>query len=417
MSIAKWIQFVKNAAVPLLILALALGLFSYFKSTKNLQPPLEVKAKVWPVKAETVRLQTLSPVQTLFGTIQSNALVSAAAPLTGQIAQVWLQEGEEFTSGQSLVDMADSDLQLPYLIAKADMEDTQAQLAIEKLAYQANQQKLLNEEKVLALKKTDAERNAQLYKKNLASQAAVDQSKETLVRQEYAVVGASLAVQQHEVTAQQLTARLAKAKANYEQAKINISRGHLVAPYAGRVAQLKVSQGDRVALGGALMQFYAFDSLELKAKLPLDVMPLVYQSLQKGQTMRALYQLNGETFELPFVRLAGEASTSGVDAFFKVPNALKIARPGDLWQVSFELPPLENVFAMAYSAIYGSDSLYIVKEGVMQLETVKNLGETRIDGVSYALLRADIHKIPDGTSVVVTHLPNAISGLNVLVVE
>lgn len=417
MFLAKWVQFVKNAAVPLLILALALGLFTYFKSTKNLQPPLEIKQKVWPVKVESVRLQSLSPVQTLFGTVQSNALVNAAAPVTGQIEQTSVNQGDEFVAGQKLVALADSDLQLPYQMAQADVEDVQAQLAIEKLAYKANQQKLLNEEKVLALKKTDADRNAQLFKKNLASQAAVDQSKEALVRQEYAVVGASLAVQQHEVNAQQLTARLAKAKANYEQAKINIRRGLLVAPYDGRVARLKVAQGDRVAAGSALMQFYAFDSLELKAKLPLDIMPAVYRSLQTGQSMHAVYGLNGQTFELPFVRLAGEATTSGIDAFFKLPNALKIARPGDLWQVSLVLPPLEDVFAIAYSAIYGKDSLYVVKDGVMQLEKVQNLGETQVDGVSFALVKADVRNIPDGTPVVVTHLPNAISGLKVLVME
>ncbi|MBN2866591.1 MAG: HlyD family efflux transporter periplasmic adaptor subunit [Thiotrichales bacterium] len=417
MSVAKLVAFVKNAAIPLLILVLAVTVFMYFKSTKPTQPPVEVKQKVWPVKVETVQLQSLSPVQTLFGTIQSNAMVSAAAPVTGQVGKVWLNEGEEFSAGQALVSLADSDLQLPYQIAKADVEDMQAQLAIEKLAYQANQQKLLNEQKVLELKKTDAERNRQLFKKNLASQSAVDQSKEALVRQEYAVVGAELSVQQHQVTAQQLVARLAKAQANYEQAKINLSRGHLVAPYAGRLAQVKVSQGDRVSVGSPLVQFYAFDSLELKARLPIDVMPSVYQSLQSGQTLKALYRLNEQIFELPFSRLAGESSTSGVDAFFKVPTELKFARPGDLWQVSLVLPVQQSVFAMPYSAIYGTENLYVVKEGVMQIERVKNLGETRIDGVSYALLKAEEGKTLEGAQVVVTHLPNAISGLKVSVVN
>ncbi|MDG4812150.1 efflux RND transporter periplasmic adaptor subunit [Hydrogenovibrio sp. 3SP14C1] len=414
MALTGFKNRLKAAMVPLLILAGVIGIFVFLKATKPTQPPVEIQQKVWPIQAMTVQVQSLSRVQTLYGKVESFRLVEVSAPVTGIVAEFPVKAGDDFQKGMKLVALADSDLDLPYQIAKADVADTQAQLNLEKLAYDANQKRLEFEKKVLALKEKDVDRNAKLLKKDLASKSVLDKSKEALVRQQYVVVGAKLSVQEHKVKVSQLQARLKKSQANYEQAKINLERGRVIAPYDGRVAQVSVAQGNRVNAGTKLLSYYALDSLELRAKIPAEQLKSVYEGLQSGETLSAQLEMNNQQFELPLKRLAGEAETSGVDAFFALPDALKILRPGELLQVDFYGEHLKDVFAVPYSALYGADRIYVIEQGVLQVKHVKNLGETRINGQSMVLLRGEI---AEGAQVMTTHLPNAISGLKVSVME
>lgn len=404
----------KPAMVPLLILVGVVGIFIFFKATKPTQPPVQIQQKVWPIQVMSVQKQSLSRVQTLYGKVESFRLVDVSSPVAGVVSELPVKAGDNFEKGMKLVALADSDLELPFQIAKADVADTQAQLNLEKLAYDANQKRLEFEKKVLALKERDVERNTQLLKKDLASKSVLDQSKEALVRQQYVVVGAKLSVQEHKVKVSQLQARLQKSQANFEQAKINLERGRVIAPYDGRIAQVPVAQGNRVNVGAKLLSYYALDSLELRAKIPTQQLKTVYEGLQSGDTLYAQLEMNNQQFELPLKRLAGEAETSGVDAFFALPDALKILRPGELLQVDFYGERLTNVFAVPYSALYGADRIYVVDKGLLQIKHVKNLGETRIDGQSMVLLRGDV---AEGAQVMTTHLPNAISGLKVSVME
>jgi len=407
----------KNLTVLLkvvLILGLFVAIFMMLVKTKPEQPALDVQQKSWPVKVVTVSTQTLSPVQSLFGKIESNEFVTAASPVNGVIDTVAVKEGDEVTAGQVLVALSPADIELPYQIAKSDVADTQAQLDLQALAYEADQKKLASEKRVLALKKNDLQRNQQLIKKNLASQSAVEQSKEALVRQEFVVIGAQLSVAENKAKVTQLKARLAKAKANLQQTELNLQRGKVVAPYDARIAKVLVNVGDRVSSSSPMVSFYASNSLELRAKIPAVQLPQVHDALAESVKLQAIYQQESFNHVLPLKRLAGESSTSGLDAFFELPLVLKNTRPGELMQVYLQGKPVDNAIAVPYSALYGYDRIYVVRDGVLQAKAVQSLGETLVDGQTWVLLKGDVQT---GDLVTTTHLPNAISGLKVSVVE
>lgn len=406
-------QLKKGYAVVAILLVMVVVVI-LLVMTKPEQPAIESKQKIWPIEAIKVDVGKMAPVQTLYGTVESNEMVTAASPVSGVVDMVWVKEGDAITIGQKLVALAPADIELPYQIAKADVADTQAQLKLQDLAYQANKKRLDHEQKVLEIKRKDVSRNEDLIKKDLISKSTLDKSKEALVRQEFAVVGAELSVQENKAKVDQLKARLQKAKANLEQAKLNRQRGVVEAPYAGRIAKVSVAKGDRVTTNSSLISFYSLDSLELRAKIPVNQLKMVYQSVQQNIPVSALFTIDGEVFDLPLKRLAGESSTSGVDAFFEIPTELKIIRPGDLLKVQLKGQVVENTFAVPYSALYGSDRIYTVEDGTLQLVKVELLGETLVDGQVWALLQGDLAQ---GAMVATTHLPNAISGLKVNVME
>ncbi len=405
----------KSVLIPVLILVVAIALFLYFAKTKPVQAPVQVKEKVWMVETIPAMFESLSPIQTLYGKVESFSMVSAAAPISGVIESVWVKEGQSVKAGDALVSINVSDLEIPLQQAKADVADASAQVRLQRLAYKANQQRLLYEQKVLELKKVKLERTQQLIAKDLASLTDLDTVREALVKQEYVVVGAQLAVEENQLKAAQNEARLAKAKATLAQATLNKQRGQLVAPYDARIAKVSVSEGSRVNAGVSMLSFYGMSSLELRAKLPVMVSPNVQQALDSNITLQAFYtQNNGalgqQSIPLNLTRLAGESTTSGIDAFFSLPPTLKNARPGDLMEVSLQGVPVDAVVAIPYSALYGQNQVYIIQDGRLLSQQVKVVGDVLRDDKLWALI---LPEFAAKTKINVTHLPNAVSGLKV----
>ena len=400
--------------VPVLILALAIVVFMYMKKTKPEQPPVEISEKVWMIDAMKVEYQSLASVQGLFGTVSSNAMVTASAPLSAEVMTVSVQPGDVIKKGQLLVALHPKDIEIPLLQAQASYEEAKAQLGLQKLANDANQQKLAHEKKVLELKHDQVERTKSLMKRNLASQSVLDGVREAFLRQEYAVVGMEQAVSEAQLRLMQAQANVQKAQAALEQAQLNQQRAQLVAPYDGRVAEVMVSEGDRVSPNAPMLSFYSLDSLELKVKLPIEQLAEVQASLDMGdsQALKALFNERNQSHDLPLLRLAGQAQTSGVEAYFSIPKALSYKRPGELMEVLFQSAPMNDVFALPYSAIYGNDRIYTIEDQRLQAQTVQLVGEVQKQGQLWALVKST--SIPAGAKVMTTHLPNAVTGLKVV---
>ncbi len=409
MSVYSKVRF-KVIGLPILILLVSILLFMYFVKTKSVQPPVEVKEKAWLVETMAVKFERLSPVQTLYGKVESFALVNVAAPVSGVVDKVWVREGDRVKSGVPLVSMSLEDLDIPLQQAKADVEDSDAQLALQVLANKANVQRLTHEQRVLVLKETKVERTRKLIQKDLASQADLDLVKEALEKQKYVVVGAQLAVEEAAVKIKQAKARLVKAKALLAQARLNRERGLVTAPYDARITKVAVSEGSRVATGAALVSFYGLDSLELRAKLPVTILESVQSAMDSGISLEAFYQLGAERISLPLSRLAGEAMTSGLDAFFTLPASLSHLRPGDLMEVRLQGEHFDRVMAVPYSALYGQNKVYLVQEGELRARSVQVLGDVLREGRLWALIRSDFN---EGERISITHLPNAVTGLKV----
>ena len=391
------LQKFKRFLIPLLIIVVAIGVFMFMKSTKPQQSQVNVKEKVWMVEAISAKYESLAPMQTLYGTVESNSLVSAAAPVNGVVAKVEVKEGQEVSKGDLLFAIDDSDLEIPFIQAKSD-------LALQKLTNLANVKRLAHEQSVLKLKQVAVSRAKQLLEKNLASKSSLDAAEEALVKQEFTVVGAKLAVEQN-------SANLAKAQAAFDQAKLNKERGQLVAPYAARIASVNVSAGSRVNAGTTMIEFYALDSLELRAKLPVSDTPAVQKALQNNIPLTASYQTASGVQELALLRLAGTADTSGVDAFFNIPVELSSKRPGELMEVQLKGQSQSQVMAVPYSAIYGNNRVYVIEDQRLQAQTVEITGEVMRDGKLWALIKGEFD---EGTKITTTHLPNAVTGLKVL---
>jgi len=405
------IQIVKKILIPLLIVVLAVGVFMYMKSSKPQQAPVAVQEKVWMVEYLVADYKRLAPMQRLYGQVESAYPISVSAPIAGVVGEVAVKEGQKVKKGDPIVALNLQDLEIPVQQAKADYEQSVASLKLEQLAYKANLERLEHEKRILEFKRADVARVKQLLEKDLTSTQALEQSKEALAKQEYVVVGAELSVEEHQLKAQQNEALKAKSESVLQLAKLNLMRGVVTAPYEGRIAKVMVSEGERVSVGTAMIEFYGLDSLELRAKLPVRDFYQLDQRLQSGEVIEAhLNKADHASSSLKLDRMAGEASTSGVDLFFTIPKTLSQLRPGDLLEVELQGATIEQAVAVPYSALYGSDRIYLIEGDRLQAQTVTVLGDLMVEGKLWALLKPTF---ASGSKVSITHLPNAMTGLKV----
>ena len=82
------IQIVKKILIPILIIAAAIVVFMFMKSTKPQQAAIPVQEKVWVVEYLEAQYQSLAPVQRLYGQVESARPISMSAPISGVVGNV-----------------------------------------------------------------------------------------------------------------------------------------------------------------------------------------------------------------------------------------------------------------------------------------------------------------------------------------
>ena len=398
--------------LPLLILALAIGTFSYLKMSRAERSKPVAKEKVWQVDVVEARPQTLSPLLVLFGKVESRNMVRAAAPGGGLVAEVLVKPGDRVLRGQKLVGMDRRDFSAANLQAQADVADIEAQLAELTLRYQANRKAVDEEQGLLVLATKEVKRIERLKKNNLSSESALSDAREVLGRQELSLITRQLEVDRYPTARKQLKARLSRAQAGLAETELAIERSEVVAEFDAVIADVPVAVGDRVRESDVLVSLYPLESLEIRARVPSVYQAEIEQALAQGDELRAEADASPQRKQLLLTRLAGEADPSGIDAFFRLATETNSLRVGNLVRIELLRPEQDNVIPVPFRAIYGNNRVFLHREDRMHAVEVESVGQFANGAGGNSLLIRSA-QIEAGDHIIVTHLPNAVDGLKV----
>lgn len=404
----------RKILLPLLLLAVGIGGFAALRATRPKPIAAAPQEQVWRVETVRVEPAARSPVLTLNARVESPALTRAAAPGVGRVSRVLALEGQAVRRGQLLLELDPRDFEPRVTQARAQVEELHAALESERLRHAADLDQLEQERRLLEFAAADVARFERLRQENFYSQAAVDQSRQTLARQSISLRNRELAIQDHAARMAQLRARLAQAQANLEQAELALLRSRLYAPFDGVVAERLVAEGDQVNAGQTLMSLYPTAGLELRAKLPAPYEGEIQAELARGHTLEATALVGGEPIRLRLVRLSGAADTRGLDAFFRVQSATTQLRIGGLVSLQLQRPVVQEAIALPYAALHGGRYVYRVEAGRLRAIPVQVLGE---QAGERPMLLVKSAALKQGDQVMVTQLPNAVTGLRVEVVK
>lgn len=385
--------------LALLIVAAAVGGFMFLKATRPVPPPVEVRERVWRVAAAVAAPTTISPTLTLYGRVEAPDRVRMAAPVAGRVLEVSVRDGEQVEAGASLVRMDPRDLEPRLAQARADVEREGIRAHHDRLA-------LAQEKTLLRLAETKFERFDKLKTARLGAESAADQASEELAR-------VRLAVTLREQAIAEQPARLAQFQAKLDEAKRDLERSAVSAPFAARVGTVEVAAGDQVQVGQTLLTLYSAEGLYVRAKLPAIHAAELRKAIAAGAALAAVADFGAVRLPLVLERISGEADARGVDVLLRIEGGEGIPL-GAFLNAELERPAVADVLALPFAALHGGDRIFKVVEGRLQGVKVERLGERRVDGEPRLIVRAA--ELAAGDSIMVTHLPNAIDGLSVEVV-
>ncbi|MCH8497509.1 MAG: biotin/lipoyl-binding protein [Marinobacter sp.] len=399
--------------VPVLVIAIGIAGFALLRLTRPAPDLVSPQERSWRVEVLTAQLQPQAPVLHLYGQLTAPDQVQLVAPLAGRVAARPVVDGQRVEAGALLFALDERDIQAVVAQAEAELADARAQLASERVRQTSDRQALVREQAILDSARRQQERTESLVNRNLASREALDAVTDNLTRAELTVTQRQRATAEAPYREASLQARVTRAEANLASVQRDAILSRAEAPFAGVVSQVRVAPGDRVAPQQPLLTLYPVDGLELRALIPQQYTMELSQALESGLVLWAGAD-SGQRFRLQ--GLAGEGSPAGTEARLLLDGEPVGLRPGVMVPVQLQRPTQPALLALPYSALYGSDVIYVVDDSSrMRRLQIQRVGELlRPDGERWILVQgADLQ---DGLPVILTHLPNAITGLKVEVV-
>jgi len=399
-------------ALPILIIALAVGSFSFLKSSKTERKKPKAEEKVWQVEMQTITLEHAAAELTLFATVESSALHTASAPAAGIIERTFVKAGNHVQQGDVLIKLEQQDFINRTHQAKADVLDIQAQLNQLKLKQDTNIKALQIEQDLLALSQSEMDRVKRLKQKGLGSDSVLTNAKSALAKQQLSTLNKSTEVAQYPSKKQQLQAKLMRLNASLNQANLALSRSTISANFNGIIASVNVSNGDRVKTAEALLSLYPTQQLEAKTRVPTRYQYDIQKMLLSDKKVTASAQIADNDITLQLERIAGQARANGIEVYFKITQGQQWLKVGNFLKLHIKLQKQKDVIKLPLQALYGTARIYRVEENRLQGIDVETIGYSLSkNNQQQVLIRHPT--LSNGDKILITHLPNAITGLKV----
>ncbi len=313
-----------------------------------------------PVSAAKVTVADFTPVLPATGSLLSNESVTIAPEIAGRLAEIVETEGQPIARGTVIARLDDR-------IAQAELQQARARLALA----QANVQ-----------------RASDLAAANAGTVRARDEAAADLRTQE----------------------------ANIAVAQARLERSRMVAPFDGVLGLRRVSAGDFVNAGQALITLEQIDPIKLEFRVPEVYLP----QIQVGQSVAVeVDALRGESFEGRIYAIDPAIDEAGRSLVVRarLPNPKGNLRPGLFARVSVRLPTLAGAIQVPEEALIPRPNGVMVAkivDGKAAFQPVK-IGERRagkavvLEGLSPddTVITAGYQKIGPGMPVMVLPPPNA----------
>lgn len=405
--------------LPLLIIGGAVLIAGVLVATKPKAKPVLAEEKAWLVSAAAVQRQSLSPMLTLFGKVESLWSSQLTAGVAADVAEVAVIEGDGVEQGQLLLRLDDRDARLQMLQREADLQEAQAKIDAENTRHATNLELLPRERRLLNLTRAEVKRLQDLVAKKVGAQSALDTARQAAERQAITLAAREQSIAQHAANLAELEARRMRADALLEQAMLEVTRCEVRAPFNARVSRLLVSPGKRVRVGDALVEVYDTDALVVRAQMPNRYLPTVREAMQRGERLQVQGSIDGQPVTAVLRSLAGEVArgSGGVEGLFEIDGDAGVLRQGRFVRLDLKLPAVDALVALPHEAVYGTEFVYRIDEqNRIRPLRIQRVGETRLEsGESRVLVRST--ELQEGMRVITTQLPNALDGLLVRVAE
>lgn len=379
--------------------------------------PVERQERAIAVSTLAVQPAELAPRFATFATVEGARVAHLQSSVDAPVLTVHVRTGERVAANQVLLELDARELALEVERRAALLAAAQADLDSLRIAAASLAAETAHQERLAELAGAKLARYEKLFRDGMVAKALLEEVQREAAQQAIALARHRAELDDLPNRRKRQQAVVNETRARLEDARIDVARCVIRAPFAGPVLAVNVAPGDRPG-ANVLVSVADEASLELRASIPKRYRERLREHLAAGRTIEALAEHRGARYRL--ARLAGNVAPgrSGVDAYFHVatdpsglpaPPALQI---GQVVTLEVTLPPEPEVIAVPVPALYENDRVYLVENERLRAVQVERVGEYRDDQNRFSILVRS-PELDAGAELLATQLPNAMTGLRV----
>ncbi len=360
-----------------------------------------------PVQTVTVQVGSLAAENTTAGSVVPVMQSQVAAQVAGVVARVVRSTGDWVKTGETVVQLDDTQLALAVRNAQAALQNAQINIAVgQDTASQSNpklQLQVQAAQSTLAAAQKNYDAQKALYDLGGAAASAVDNAQSQLQQAQANLQAAQTALEQNQKSGSQSLAQLRlavdQAANQLQSARINLANAAVKAPFAGQIAAINVNPGMFVSQNTSV-----FLLVSAERQVNFSVPPPDAINFPAGSTVRFTYGGRDSPIRIT------QAPSAPIDGVVPMVAAIEppFAPPfGAVGTVSYTLTLARGALIPIAALETNEDQnfVYTLVDGKAAMQPVTILGET---GVTAA-----VSGLQAGTQVIVNAPPGLLAGATV----
>jgi RND family efflux transporter MFP subunit len=418
MKKGAFFKTIRVFVVLLVAIAIAVTLVMVRPKAKR-QVPVEKGrlVEVFPARAEDVQMVVES-----FGTVEPRESLKLVAQVRGSIVDIspTFKEGSFIKKGTRLIQIDPRTYGLEVQRRKVQIKQSEAELKRLK-------QEVVNLQSRVKIAKSDANlaKDEYLRLKKLIERKVIAQSQLDKSQQAYLASQERLQALENQMALiapqkEQLIAARDMANVLYEQAKLDLERSGMDAPFDGWVLEKAIEVGQHVNVGQQLGRIYRSGQLDIVVRIPskdLQWFPAGFEQdtpvaadvifenagqhyTWSGHVARVKAMMEERTRTLPMVIEVDELATDG-----QKKNSFRL-RPGMFVTIKIKGKAIDQAFVVPRHVVYPGDVVYTVKDNHLKINEVNILR-------SYKELVIINEGLSEGELIVKTPLSSVKDGMSV----
>lgn len=384
-------RFLRRSLTGLFLMAVTLGLLAFAGvqvrdavQDRMAQEPrsFEQSERVFAVNVVPAEFETITPVITAFGEIESRRTLEIRTAVAGRVIEIAPEfvEGGTVTEGQVLARLDPTDAESVLERVQSDIVDAKAEQREAERALVLARDELAAAQDQADLRDRAFQRQRDLEERGVGTAAAVEVAELAAGQARQAVLSLRQAVAQAEARIDQAATQLSRARIAEAEAQRRLDDTVITAGFSGTLADVSVVQGRLVSSNEQLARLIDADALEVAFRLSTQQFArlLNEDGTLRTANVRAVLDVFGTNLSAQGTLIrAGAAVGDGQTGrlLFATLDSAAGFRPGDFVTVQIDEPPLDRVARLPATALNAAGEVLVLVE------------EDRLDVVSVDLLR------------------------------
>ena len=367
-AVRSGLQFIIMAAV----LVASGFLMNQLAESRKERPKRVQKEAVYTVQTQILKVSSNQPTISVYGELVAGRTLNLTSLVNGTVVEINpnVKPGASIKKGETLIKLNPFPFEIAVTEAEANLKEAEASIIEIQARIATEETGLERTREQMELAQNDLDRARTLLARNATTQRTVEERELALSqrRAAFQTSEANIAIQKAQLEARKATEL--RLQALLRQAKDNLKKTTLTAPFNAVVQTTNVELGQTITSALNIITLYEAETLDAEFVLSDGQYGrLVTNNTDiDGRTVNVVWKVGSSTLEIPakIDRIGAEVASGrgGVAVYARLDKSAisKGVRPGAFVSVAVPDQSFDQTFRIPETALFEGDTVYVVDD-------------------------------------------------------